>query len=87
MEGTGGWPTLSLTSTPEGAPSLCLRSLLTQGGDFDFLSRPRLPNAQRARPSATLGRPSIFFHHIRAVSTITYSIPTPCENHSQIAEA
>jgi len=33
----GGWPTLSLISTPEGAPSLCLRSLQTQGGDFDFL--------------------------------------------------
>jgi hypothetical protein len=36
----GGWPTLSLISTPEGAPSLCLHSLQTQGGDFDFLSPP-----------------------------------------------
>jgi len=27
------------------------------------------------------------FHHIRAVSTITDSIPIPCENHSQIVEA
>ncbi|HKN70690.1 MAG TPA: hypothetical protein VJX30_06665, partial [Terriglobales bacterium] len=27
------------------------------------------------------------FHHIRAVSTITDSIPMPCKNHSQIAAA
>jgi hypothetical protein len=27
---SGGWPTLSLISTPEGAPSLCLRSVQTQ---------------------------------------------------------
>ena len=38
ITGFGGWPTLSLTSTREGAPSLCLRSLQTQGGGFDFLS-------------------------------------------------
>src|SRR5208337_2888865 len=30
----GGWPTLSLISTPEGTPSLS--RLLRQGGDFDF---------------------------------------------------
>ena len=30
-------PTLSLILTPEGAPSLCLRFLQTQGGGFDFL--------------------------------------------------
>jgi len=39
------------------------------------------------RPSATSARPSIFIHHIRAVFTITDPIATPCENHSQIAEA
>ena len=27
----------------------------------------------------------ILFHHIRAVCTITDTIPVPCENHSQIA--
>jgi hypothetical protein len=27
------------------------------------------------------------FHHIRAVSTITDSIATPCKNHSQIVAA
>ncbi len=39
----GGWPTLSPISTPEGAPLLCLRSLQTQGGDFDFLSPTTTP--------------------------------------------
>ena len=34
----GAGPSLFLISTPEGAPSLCLRSLQTQGGDFDFVS-------------------------------------------------
>jgi hypothetical protein len=39
----GGWPTLSLILTPEGGPSLS--RFLRQGGDFDFLSSPRLPCA------------------------------------------
>jgi hypothetical protein len=29
----------------------------------------------------------IFFHHIRAVFTITDTIPAPCENRSQIVSA
>ena len=32
----GDWPNLSFVLIPEDAPSLCLRSLQTQGGDFDF---------------------------------------------------
>jgi hypothetical protein len=31
--------------------------------------------------------PPILFRHIRIVTTITDSIPVPCKNHSQIAEA
>jgi len=37
----GGSPTLSPVRIPEGASFLCLRSLQTQSGDFDFLS-PKL---------------------------------------------
>jgi hypothetical protein len=33
----------------EGAPSLCLRSLQTQGGDFDFTS-PAKPTQKRVKP-------------------------------------
>jgi hypothetical protein len=61
MTDAGGLAHPSLISTPERAPSLCLLSSQTQGGDFDFLSPPRLPNVPRVRPSAVLVRPSILF--------------------------
>ena len=49
-----------------------------------------MPQARDRLLVANLGSqptPFIFFHHIRAVSTITDMIPTRCENHSQIAAA
>jgi hypothetical protein len=42
----GGWPTLSLISTPEGGP--LLSRLLRQGGVFDFFHHR--PNAVRSGP-------------------------------------
>ena len=48
----GGWPALSLISTPEGAPSLS--RFLRQGGDFDFLSPPRLPSVLSSAPSTAI---------------------------------
>jgi hypothetical protein len=85
---TGGWPTLFLISTPEGAPSLCLRSSQTQGGDFDSpISPPLFPNEPSAWPDHYARLHSSLIHHIRVVSAITDSIPLPCENHSQFVAA
>jgi len=87
MRRPGGWPILSLISTPEGAPLLCLRSWQTQGGDFDLPTPTTAPKCIK-RVALRYPRPTVhFIHHIRAVSTITDSIPTSCENHSQIVAA
>ena len=66
VEVTGGWPTLSLISTPEGAPFLS--RFLRRGGDFDFLSPPASGpvypfKTQEGAPSKLRlgGGPSIFF--------------------------
>jgi hypothetical protein len=53
--GPEGWPTLSLISTPEGAPSLCLRSLQTQGGDFDLVHHRPNAGCLRSRSFPDLG--------------------------------
>jgi hypothetical protein len=46
----GGWPTLSLISTPEGA--LPLSRFLRQGEDFDFLSPPPLAGGWATSPAS-----------------------------------
>ncbi|HKN74800.1 MAG TPA: hypothetical protein VJW94_06465, partial [Candidatus Acidoferrum sp.] len=46
------------------------------------------PHADSQIYQARSPHPTVhLFHHIRAVSTITDSIPMPCKNHSQIAAA
>jgi hypothetical protein len=50
-----------MSRTPEGAPSLCLRSLQTQGGDFDAgrSLRPAAP-WKLPRASDNANRPSVY---------------------------
>ena len=53
-------------SNPEGAPSLCLRSLQTQGGDFDFLGQQTFCS-ERTYP---LARPPLFRHRFASTFPI-----------------
>jgi hypothetical protein len=66
-----------------------LRPSQTQGWDFDSLFSTTIPERTKrvALRATTPDSISSLIHHIRAVTTITDTIPTPCENHSQIVAA
>jgi putative addiction module component (TIGR02574 family) len=52
---------------------LCLRSLQTQGGDFDFLSPPRLPSVLSSAPSIATQSPPL----LQSQKIVAETVPRP----------